>query len=242
MLGVAPGVTAIATLGNFGCLRRAKSSIDSRYYHQMNDLLRRLRFRRLSVVLSFLLLGWGSAEADFLWFKQQQKAQVQTPSQLIGKQAPAVINHEVYDKLTPENISVLVSLSRQRVYVMAGDEVAIDSPISSGKAARRTPTGTFPVLEKDPNHHSSVYGNFVDSRGRVVRGGVSSLIDAAPSGTHFEGAPMTFFMRLTWEGVGMHVGILPGYPASHGCIRLPHDVAQAMYPKVQVGTVVKVVD
>jgi lipoprotein-anchoring transpeptidase ErfK/SrfK len=87
-----------------------------------------------------------------------------------------------------------------------------------------------------------VYGNFVDSSGRIVRGGVSALIDAAPSGSHFEGAPMRWFMRLTWEGVGMHVGILPGYPASHGCIRLPAEVAQALYVKVKIGTPVKVVD
>ena len=208
----------------------------------MNYLFRGLSARRFSVVLSLLLFGWVPARADFLWFKQQQKAQVTPPSQLLGKQQPAVFNREVYDRMNAENISILVSLSRQRLYATIGEDVAIDSPISSGKAARRTPSGSFTVLQKDPNHHSSVYGNFVDSSGRVVRGGVSALIDAAPSGTHFEGAPMKWFMRITWEGVGMHVGILPGYAASHGCIRLPADVAQALYAKVKVGTPVKVVD
>jgi lipoprotein-anchoring transpeptidase ErfK/SrfK len=206
----------------------------------MNDLLCQLRVP--CALLSLLVLSFGSAQADFLWFKSPQKAQVTSPSQLIGRQAPAVINREVYDKMDASNMSIVVSLGRQRLYVTVGDEVAIDSPISSGKAARRTPSGSFTVLEKDPNHHSSVYGNFVDSHGRIVRGGVSALIDAAPSGSHFEGAPMTYFMRLTWEGVGMHVGILPGYPASHGCIRLPYEVAQALYTKVHVGTPVKVVD
>jgi lipoprotein-anchoring transpeptidase ErfK/SrfK len=208
----------------------------------MNYLFRGLSARHFYLLLSLLLLGWMPARADFLWFKQQQKAQVTPPSQLLGKQQPAVFNREVYDRMNAENISILVSLSRQRLYATIGEDVAIDSPISSGKAARRTPSGSFTVLEKDPNHHSSVYGNFVDSGGRVVRGGVSALIDAAPSGSHFEGAPMKWFMRLTWEGVGMHVGILPGYPASHGCIRLPADVAQALYTKVKVGTPVKVVD
>jgi hypothetical protein len=223
------------------CVYRGKSFIDSRYY-QMNYLFRGLSARHFYLLLSLLLLGWMPARADFLWFKQQQKAQVAPPSQLLGKQQPAVFNREVYDRMNAENISILVSLSRQRLYATIGEDVAIDSPISSGKAARRTPSGSFTVLEKDPNHHSSVYGNFVDSSGRVVRGGVSALIDAAPSGTHFEGAPMKWFMRLTWEGVGMHVGILPGYAASHGCIRLPADVAQALYTKVKVGTPVKVVD
>ena len=208
----------------------------------MNYLFRGLSARHFYLVLSLLLLGWTPARADFLWFKQQQKAQVTPPSQLLGKQQPAVFNREIYDRMNADNISILVSLSRQRLYASIGEDVAIDSPISSGKAARRTPSGSFTVLEKDPNHHSSVYGNFVDSSGRVVRGGVSALIDAAPSGSHFEGAPMKWFMRLTWEGVGMHVGILPGYPASHGCIRLPADVAQALYTKVKVGTPVKVVD
>ena len=206
----------------------------------MNDLLCQLRFP--SFLVSFLVLSLGSAQADFLWFKQTQKARAASPSQLIGGQAPAVINREVYDRMNSSNMSVVVSLGRQRVYATVGDEVAIDSPISSGKAARRTPSGNFTVLEKDPNHHSSVYGNFVDSHGRIVRGGVSALIDAAPSGTHFEGAPMKYFMRLTWEGVGMHIGILPGYPASHGCIRMPAEAAQALYMKVKVGTPVKVVD
>jgi lipoprotein-anchoring transpeptidase ErfK/SrfK len=223
------------------CVYRGKSFIDSRYY-QMNYLFRGLSARHFYLVLSLLLLGWTPARADFLWFKQQQKAQVAPPSQLLGKQQPAVFNREVYDRMNAENISILVSLSRQRLYASIGEDVAIDSPISSGKAARRTPSGSFTVLEKDPNHHSSVYGNFVDSSGRVVRGGVSALIDAAPSGTHFAGAPMKWFMRLTWEGVGMHVGILPGYAASHGCIRLPADVAEALYAKVKVGTPVKVVD
>jgi lipoprotein-anchoring transpeptidase ErfK/SrfK len=206
----------------------------------MNYLMHRLSPGHAFFILFVLVLGSLPARSDFLWFKTQQKAKVTAPSQLVTGQAPAVINRAVYDKLTPSNISVVVSLSRQRLYVKAGDETAIDSPVSSGKSARPTPSGTFPILQKDPDHRSNVYGNFVDSQGRVVRGGVSALIDSAPSGTHFEGAPMTWFMRLTWGGVGMHVGILPGYAASHGCIRLPSEVAQDLYAKVNLGTVVRV--
>src|SRR5260370_3573243 len=217
------------------CVYRGKGFIDSRYY-RMNYLCGGLRGGHFYLVLSLLLLGWTPARADFLWFKQQQKAQVAPPSQLLGKQQPAVFNREVYDRMNAENISILVSLSRQRLYATIGEDVAIDSPISSGKAARRTPSGSFTVLQKDPNHHSSVYGNFVDSSGRVVRGGVSALIDAAPSGTHFEGAQMRGAMRLTWEGVWMHVGILPGYEASIGCVLLHVDVAQTLYLNMKYGT------
>jgi len=206
----------------------------------MNYLTPRLSLCPALSILSVLVFGLLPARGDFLWFKAQEKAKVTAPSQLVGGQAPAVINKAAYDKLTSGNISIVVSLSRQRLLVKAGDETAIDSPVSSGKKARPTPAGTFPILQKDPDHHSNVYGNFVDSRGRVVRGGISALIDSAPSGSHFEGAPMTWFMRLTWEGVGMHVGILPGYAASHGCIRLPSQVAHDLYAKVNVGTVVRV--
>jgi lipoprotein-anchoring transpeptidase ErfK/SrfK len=95
-------------------------------------------------------------------------------------------------------------------------------------------------MEKDPDHRSSLYGDFVDSSGRVVRAGISARIDSAPSGTHYVGAPMRWFMRLTGEGVGMHVGILPGYPASHGCIRMSADGAKLFYDTVKVGTPVEV--
>ena len=123
---------------------------------------------------------------------------------------------------------------------MTGEQVYIDSPISSGKAGHESPSGSFSVLEKDPDHRSSVYGNFVDHGGRIVRSGVSTKIDSAPSGTHYEGAPMKWFCRLTPTGVGMHIGILPGYAASHGCIRLPADIAPIIYAKVRVGTKVRI--
>jgi lipoprotein-anchoring transpeptidase ErfK/SrfK len=125
---------------------------------------------------------------------------------------------------------------------MIGDEIVADGPISSGKRGHETPHGHFSVMEKDPNHHSSLYGDFVDSSGRIVRAGVSAHIDSAPSGTHFAGAAMKWFLRLTGEGVGMHIGILPGYPASHGCVRESVDGAKLFYDHAKVGTPVDVGD
>lgn len=159
---------------------------------------------------------------------------------LISKQDPPKVSARLMETATPDNTHVVVSLSKQRAYLFVGEEIALDTPISSGKRAGMTPSGQFTVLEKDPDHRSSVYGNFLDRSGRVVRAGVSLKIDSAPSGTHYEGAPMKWFMRLTGDGVGMHVGILPGYPASHGCIRLPADIAPLIYQKVKVGTPVEV--
>src|SRR5260370_12052032 len=131
----------------------------------MNYLFRGLSARHFYLVLSLLLLGWTPARADFLWFKQQQKAQVAPPSQLLGKQQPAVFNREVYDRMNAENISILVSLSRQRLYATIAEDVPIDTPTSSVKPPPRTPSASFTVLEKDQNHHSRVYGNFIDSSG-----------------------------------------------------------------------------
>lgn len=157
-------------------------------------------------------------------------------SDLIKTQPSMSTNESVLKSVTPDNAHVLLSITKQRAYLMMGDQIAIDSPISSGKRGHSSPTGHFTILEKDKDHHSNIYGDYKDSSGRTVRGGVSAQIDSAPSGTHFVGASMKWFMRLTGEGVGMHVGILPGYPASHGCIRMPEPAAALFYSHVKVGT------
>ena len=194
------------------------------------------RYFALLVVGTVLALGSGSAvAAPFFGLFGVKKA-----SESLHRQDPPKVSPRVLDQVTPGNASVLVSLGKQRAYLLLNNEIAIDTPISSGKAAGMTPTGSFHVQEKDPDHRSNLYGNFVDGQGRVVRAGVSARIDSAPSGTHFAGAPMLYFMRIA-DGVGMHVGILPGYPASHGCIRMPAEIAPMFYQKVRIGTPVEVV-
>ena len=207
---------------------------------QQMKILSLPRIQGTLFVVIFVSQTWTSTHAGFLFFK---KAEIKKPNQLIYQEPAFTINQSVYQTLSPQNISIVVNLSTQRVTVTnLNNQLAIDAPISSGKAGHRTPSGTFPILQKDYDHRSNIYGNFVDSSGRIVRAGVSAISDSAPSGTHFEGAPMLYFCRLTNGGVGMHVGILPGYAASHGCIRMPHDVAQAIYNKVLVGTIVRVVN
>lgn len=169
-----------------------------------------------------------------------QPKQMRKASAYISRQEPLKVNQSLLKQATPDNVHVVVSLPKQRAYLMIGEEIVADSPISSGKTGHSTPSGNFSVMEKDPDHRSSIYGDFVDGSGRVVRAGISAKIDSAPSGTHYVGAPMRWFMRLTGEGVGMHIGILPGYPASHGCIRMPPDGAKLFYDTVRIGTPVKV--
>jgi lipoprotein-anchoring transpeptidase ErfK/SrfK len=173
--------------------------------------------------------------------KKQTKA-----SELIKKQEPPKVIPRVLEKAAADNVSVVISLSKQRAFFKVGEEVGIDTPVSTGKRAGMTPTGTFLIVEKDADHRSSLYGDFVNKNGQVVRGGVSTRIDSAPSGTTYRGAPMKWFMRFgdreTKSGrpEGMHTGYLPGYPASHGCVRLPEEIAKMIYDKVVIGTVVTI--
>jgi lipoprotein-anchoring transpeptidase ErfK/SrfK len=205
---------------------------------------------RLSTLIRLSLLAVVVSSASGQLFRLGPKPRQPTPtpppmrkaSDLIRKQEPLKVNQSLLNQATQDNTRIVVSLPKQRAYLMIGDQVVADGPISSGKRGHSTPTGHFTVMEKDANHRSNLYGNFVDRSGRVVRAGVSARIDSAPSGTHFAGAPMQWFLRLTGEGVGMHIGILPGYPASHGCIRESVDGAKLFYDYAKVGTPVDVGD
>src|SRR5437588_6682003 len=192
------------------------------------------------LLCTILLTGLASSiSAQFRLFGPRQKPTPQPmrkASAYISRQEPFKVNQSLLKQATPDNTRIVVSIPKQRAYLKIGDDIVADGPISSGKRGHETPHGHFTVMEKDPNHHSTLYGNFVDPSGRIVRGGVSARIDSAPSGTHFAGAPMKWFLRLTGEGVGMHIGILPGYPASHGCVRESEDGAKLFYDHVKVGT------
>jgi lipoprotein-anchoring transpeptidase ErfK/SrfK len=190
---------------------------------------------------SLLAINIGSALLVTL-IASSARAQMRKSADLIRKQEPIKINQALLKQTMPDQIHIVVSIPKQRAYLMLNDQIVIDSPISSGKRGHGTPTGHFTVLEKDPNHHSSLYGDFVDDHGRVVRAGVSARIDSAPSGTHIAGAAMKWFLRLTPDGVGMHIGILPGYPASHGCVRESPEGAKLFYDRVKVGTPIDVGD
>lgn len=195
-------------------------------------------------LLVFLACGKSEAQSPMARARATPRPTptLRRATDLIRRQEPINVSPRLLAQVTPDNSRVRVSLSKQRAYLLLGEEVVVDTPISSGKRARPTPMGSFHVLQKDKSHHSSVYGDFCDSAGRVVRRGVSMRIDAAPSGTHFVGAEMKWFMRLTDDGVGMHVGFLPGYAASHGCIRMPSAAAEMFYEHVKVGTPVLVAE
>ena len=154
------------------------------------------------------------------------------------RQGEAVIYEEVLIRDADFPRRIVIKLSAQKVYLLVGDEVAVESPISSGRKPGMTPKGQFHIMEKDLNHRSNRYGDLVDGSGRVIKKNVI----AGEGGGMFRGASMRWFLRLNEEGVGMHAGFLPGYPASHGCIRLPRGVAERLFSSVPQGTPVVVED
>lgn len=133
---------------------------------------------------------------------------------------------------------VEIDLAEQRAFLLRGRHVVLESPISSGRYGHLTETGSFKVIEKERNHYSSIYGKIVDASGRTVV--VDADVDMkVPRGCKFVPAPMPYFMRFHGAD-GMHAGYLPGYPASHGCVRMPDEMAIAFYQAVDVGTPVTV--
>jgi hypothetical protein len=114
------------------------------------------------------------------------------------------------------------------------------STLSAGKEGHATPPGIYKILQKSINHRSNLYGSFVDAAtGTIVQKDVG-IRDPIPPGSVFQGASMPYFMRLTNDGVGLHAGYLPGYNASHGCIRLPNGFVERLYAEVRIGTLVQV--
>jgi hypothetical protein len=134
---------------------------------------------------------------------------------------------------------IVISLDEQRVAVLKNEKLIGLSPISSGREGYNTGPGVFKVTEKDVDHRSSWYGAFVDDNQTIVIEDVDIRKDKAPPGTKFLGAEMRYFMRFNGP-IGLHQGYLPGYPASHGCIRVPAHMAHLLYEVTPHGSVVEV--
>jgi hypothetical protein len=134
--------------------------------------------------------------------------------------------------------SVEIDLEEQTAYLIRGRQVVLASRISTGRSGHLTETGSFKIIEKERNHFSSLYGKIIDRNGRTVVADADADM-TVPRGGKFLPAPMRYFMRFH-DAIGMHAGYLPGYPASHGCVRLPEQNAIAFFNAVEVGTPVHV--
>lgn len=109
---------------------------------------------------------------------------------------------------TPGPLLTVIAIAEQRISVYGREGLLARSAVSTGMAGHRTPTGVFSVIGKERWHRSNIYS----------------------------GAPMPLMQRITWSGVALHAGVLPGYPASHGCIRLHHSFAQQLWGMTRIGT------
>jgi hypothetical protein len=111
-------------------------------------------------------------------------------------------------------VTILISIPGQVAYVYRDGVLIAASTVSTGKPGKTTPAGDFTILQKRVHHRSNLYSN----------------------------APMPFMQRLTWDGIALHAGALPGYPASHGCIRFPREFARRLFEITALGTAVSVVN
>ncbi len=134
--------------------------------------------------------------------------------------------------------AVEIDLEEQMAYLLQDGRPVLASPISSGRYGHLTRNGSFKVLEKERTHYSSMYGKIVDARGNTIVADADADMRVPPGGK-FIPAPMHYFMRFSGAD-GMHAGYLPGYPASHGCVRMPEQHAIAIFNSVSVGTPVTV--
>lgn len=118
-------------------------------------------------------------------------------------------------EIAPEGpVTIIVSLATQRAYAYRNGVPIAVSTVSTGMKGHETPVGVFTILQKKVDHRSNLYAN----------------------------APMPFMQRLTWDGVALHAGRLPGYPASHGCVRLPIEFARRLFAITRTGVTVVVTD
>ena len=138
----------------------------------------------------------------------------------------------------PNGYSVEIDLQEQVAHLIYNDEVVLTSPISSGRQGHHTKRGRFKVIQKERRHYSNLYGKIVDARGKTIVADADSDM-RVPRGAKFVAAPMPYFIRFN-GAEGMHAGYLPGYPASHGCVRLPERNAIAFFNALEVGSPVTV--
>lgn len=199
-----------------------------RYFNKpVNTLLTKIF--SLSLLFALCACGSGAATSES---KAEDKAIAPTPSPTVdfSQQETKPIQNppdEPFSKKlkpgeftwNPERATkgpavVVVSIPEQQAYVYRNGILIGRSTVSTGRAGHRTPTGVFHILEKQVKHFSSTYNN----------------------------APMPNMERLTWDGIALHAGNLPGYPASHGCVRLPLEFSRLLYTVTSKGSTVVIAD
>ena len=135
----------------------------------------------------------------------------------------------------PGEPKIVVSISEQHAYFYKGKHLVGETTVSTGKPGFGTPPGHYTVLSKDATHVSTVFGDYVDDFGNVTKSNIDVRKDSKPPGSHYDGARMPFAMFFR-GGYAMHQGYVPPYAASHGCIRVPKEMAETFFDNAPVGT------
>lgn len=154
----------------------------------------------LLVLSSLALPGWFALGSNTESVARAQSSTAAAATVAKPAPLPPALPPEVSEMLR-SGVLIVISKASQRMYVFKDGAPWGTSPISTGRRGHATPAGVFPILQKETFHRSNIYSN----------------------------APMPFMQRLTWSGIAIHAGHLPGYPASHGCVRLPRAFAQSLY-------------
>ncbi|WP_295448255.1 L,D-transpeptidase [uncultured Thiodictyon sp.] len=159
------------------------------------------------------------------------------------KEKPAPGKLYEWDAKDRKLTRIIVNTDEQKARFYVGDEQVGWTTVASGLKSHPTPVGHFEVLERSVNKRSNLYGKVLGKGGRVLSTNAKSGQGQFPSGARFEGASMPYYLRITYDGVGLHAGPIPhpGHPASHGCIRLPAKLAPVLFEHVGVGTQVSIV-
>lgn len=143
------------------------------------------------------------------------------------------------NKQNKKSRKIFICLNEQRGQYLVDGLVAMDFPLSSGVKAHPTKTGNYTIIAKKEDHSSNLYGKMFDAEGKCIDYNANAT-DIVPEGGHFVGSPMPYWQRLTNDGLGLHVGKVRRRPLSHGCIRLPRNVAKILYKQTSIGTPVTI--
>jgi hypothetical protein len=171
--------------------------------------------RNLFVATSLLLLAFTPVCSAYAEVVGPAAAAVE-PAAAVAESASLRPGEFVWqpERSPAGEVEIVVSIPLQRAYVYRAGALIGVTTVSTGKPGHRTPTGKFDILQKHARHFSSIYNN----------------------------APMPFMQRLTWGGIALHAGQIPGHPASHGCVRLPLEFARNLFAVTSVGASVHIIE
>ncbi len=188
-----------------------------------------LRLALFAVASSGLL--FCSSCVDFEEAQRQAQADMMKTRQAAPRPMPAYWNGDD----TSGAPKIVIHLTEQRAFFYKGKILIGESNISTGRRGFETPPGKYRVIQKDEHHVSNLYGEYVNKEGEIVENNVDVTKDPQPKGTEFRGARMPYFLRFT-GGYGMHAGFVPRYRASHGCIRMPAEMAKHFFDAADENT------